>query len=59
LLWPIQLEYFLGKMAWSKKLEEELSSDGSNADRDVRQARTQEQYVPTFFTGQQQTALPG
>lgn len=45
-------------MAWSKKLEEEISADGLNADRDVRQARTQEQYVPTFFTGQQQAAVP-
>jgi len=45
-------------MAWSKKLEEEISADGIQTDRDVRQARTQEQqYVPTFFTNQQQPAV--
>ena len=43
---------FSGKMAWSKKLEEELTTDQLNADRNVRQAA----YIPTFFTSQENHA---
>jgi hypothetical protein len=39
-------------MAWSKKLEEELSNDQIDAERNVRQAN----YVPTFFTSQENHA---
>ena len=41
-----------GKVAWSKRLEEEETLDALSADRNVRQAN----YVPTFFTSQENHA---